>query len=457
MRDCRDRPGRARPHRASQDRVRGTLASLAGRAVGAARWLAAPMAEAWLNGAVARAQARGRHRTRDLAPVAGAPRRRVYFLILNAWGMGGTIRTTFTTASHLSSHFDVEVVSVQRARVKPGITVPDGLRIRPLFDRTNRRPSPRNLAAMLLYRTPSRLWHVQDLRGKRVSLWTDILLVRWLRSLPSGTVVVATRPALVLLASRLAPAGVVVIAQENQRLDLYREDLRKALAAALDNVSACVTLTQIDRAAYQELLGAAGPPVVAIPNAVPDIPLGPGDPGAHNLIAAGRLERQKGFDLLLEAFAAVAPSHPDWTLDIFGRGSRREPLGQSVADLGLGGRVRINAPTDRLGERMRHASVFVMSSRFEGFPLVLLEAMAAGLAVVSFDCPTGPGEILTDGTTGLLVPAEDVPALAAALDRMMVDEALRRRLAAAAPAAVLPYARQRVGRRWDELLAGQGT
>jgi glycosyltransferase involved in cell wall biosynthesis len=285
-------------------------------------------------------------------------------------------------------------------------------------------------------------------------LWTDVVLVRWLRSLPQGTIVVTTRPALTLLASRLAPAEVVVIAQEHQRLDLYREDLRNALAAALLNVSVCVTLTATDRAAYQDLLGAAGTPVIAIPNAVPDVPLGPGDPGAHKLIAAGRLERQKGFDLLLEAFAAVAAQHPDWTLDIYGRGSRGEPLGQIVVDLGLDGRVRINPPTDRLGEQMRNASVFVLSSRFEGFPLVLLEALAAGLAVVSFDCPTGPGEILIDGTSGLLVPPEDVHALAAALDRIMGDESLRRRLAAAAPAAVLPYSPQQVGRRWDKLLAG---
>jgi glycosyltransferase involved in cell wall biosynthesis len=102
---------------------------------------------------------------------------------------------------------------------------------------------------------------------------------------------------------------------------------------------------------------------------------------------------------------------------------------------------------------MREASVFVLSSRYEGFPIVLLEAMAAGLAVVSFDCPTGPRDIVADGANGILVPAEDVAAMAAALDRVMEDEALRRRLAAAAPAAVEPYSVRAVGRRWDELLA----
>jgi glycosyltransferase involved in cell wall biosynthesis len=144
------------------------------------------------------------------------------------------------------------------------------------------------------------------------------------------------------------------------------------MADALQNVSVFVTLTEADRAAYRDLIGPDGPPVVAIPNAVPDIQVGPGDPAAHKLIAAGRLERQKGFDLLLPAFAAVAAKYPDWTLEIFGRGSRQEALERSVTELGLGGQVRINTPTDRLGERMRDASVFVLSSRFEGFPLVLL-------------------------------------------------------------------------------------
>lgn len=428
--------------------------SLASRVLAVPRAVAVAIAAVWVDRTAERAEARGQHRARGLAPVPDGHRRRVRFLLLTAWGIGGAIRATFTTAAHLRSGHDVVVVSVFRALVEPGMAVPDGLRLRPLFDGTKRDPSLRNLVALLLYQAPSRLWPEQDL-DKRASLWTDIVLLHWLRSLRRGTVVVATRPAFIVLASRFAPADVVVIAQEHQRLDRHSEGVRNVLAAALPNVSVVVTLTEFDRLAYRELLGAAGPPVVAIPNAVPDIPLGPGDPAAHKLIAAGRLARQKGFDLLLKAFAAVAPMHPDWTLDIFGRGPRRASLERSVIDLGLSGRVRINAPTDQLGERMREASVFVLPSRFEGFPLVLLEAMSAGLAVVSFDCPTGPDEIITDGTSGLLIPAEDVPAMAAALHKVMVDEELRRRLAAAAPAAVLSYSSAEVGRRWDELFAGR--
>lgn len=432
----------------------GTFRTAASLLLGAARAVAVPITGAWLDHAQVDAEARGRHRTRDPGPTPVATSRRVRFLVMNAWGVGGTIRATITTASHLAANHDVEIVSVLRATVEPGMAVPPGLRLRALFDRTDTRATPRNLAKTLLHRAPSRLWDKRDRNYRRASLWTDILLLRWLRSLPDGTVVVATRPALILIASRLAPAAVIVIAQEHQRLDRYLPDMRSDLAAALTNVSMVVTLTDSDRDAYRDMVGTTGPRVIAIPNAVPDVPLGPGDPNAHRLIAAGRLSHQKGFDLLLEAFAAVAGRHPDWSLDIFGKGLLRATLEQRIADLGLGGRARLMGPTDRLGERMRDASVYVLSSRYEGFPIVLLEAMAAGMAVISFDCPTGPNEILTDGTDGLLVSPEDVPALTAALDRIMADDVLRRRLAAAAPRAVLAYSPQRVGRRWDALLAG---
>ena len=429
--------------------------SLRSRLVHAARSAVVPLVGAWLDRAVARAEVRARSRTRTVATRPDQGGRRVRFLLMNAWGVGGTIRTTFTTAAYLSTTRDVEVISVLRNKVEHGIAVPDGLRIRALFDGTDRLPRPRTLAGLLLHKTPSRLWSKDDAAYRHASLWTDVLLLRWLRSLRSGTIVIATRPALILLASRLAPAGVVVIAQEHQRLAHHPPALRTALAEGLANVSLVVSLTETDRADYERFLGPAGPAVIAIPNAVPDAALGPGDPGARRLLAAGRLVKQKGFDLLLRAFAEVAPRHPDWELDIFGRGALRTELTRLVDEVGLTGRARINAPTDRLGERMREASAYVLSSRYEGFPLVLLEAMSAGLAVVAYACPTGPDEIVTDEISGLLVPANDVSALAAALERIMVDEALRRRLAEAAPLAVARYSKRAVGRRWDAVLDGE--
>lgn len=422
-----------------------------------ARRLVVRIADRWLDFAIGRASRDARGRTREIPPGPGDPPRTIRFLLMHAWGVGGTIRSTFNTASYLAPRHDVEIVSIFRNRDTHGIAVPEGLRIRWLFDRREQHGGALGFVARALQTAPSRLWLREDATYQRASRWTDVLLLRWLCAQPPGTVVIATRPALVAAASRLAPRGVIVIGQEHQRLGHHKPALRAALAAAVPNVSLIVTLTDRDRADYAVLVPDGGPPLVTIPNAVPDVAFGPGDPDAHRVLAAGRLVRDKGYDLLLRAFAVVAPRYPDWTLDIFGVGWQLPTLQRLARELGLDGRVQFRQPTKRLGEEMRRASVYVLSSRSEGFPLVLLEAMSAGLAAVAFDCPTGPREIVDDGATGLLVPANDVAAFAAALDRVLGDPALRRRLAAAAPAGVEPYRLAAVGRRWDAVLGPGGA
>ncbi|WP_420829319.1 glycosyltransferase family 4 protein [Croceibacterium selenioxidans] len=152
----------------------------------------------------------------------------------------------------------------------------------------------------------------------------------------------------------------------------------------------------------------------------------------RTVVAVGRLVRQKGFDLLLRAFARIAASHPDWNLVIWGEGEERPALEQEIARLGLEGRASLPGITAQPGGWASGADLFVMSSRYEGWGNVLLEALAAGIPSISFDCPWGPREMVKDGVNGLLVRAEEVPALAAALSKMMDDPALRERLAAEA-------------------------
>lgn len=175
--------------------------------------------------------------------------------------------------------------------------------------------------------------------------------------------------------------------------------------------------------------------------------------GGTRLVAVGRLVHQKGFDLLLQAFARIAPLHPQWTLTIWGEGDQRPALEASIADLGLAGRVRLPGVTERPGQWVEAADVFVLSSRYESFGNVITEAMAAGLPVVAFDCPWGPGDIVRDGEDGLLVTPEDVDALAAAMRRLIVDADLRERLGAAAGRNVRRFAREPILEQWDALVA----
>jgi glycosyltransferase involved in cell wall biosynthesis len=177
----------------------------------------------------------------------------------------------------------------------------------------------------------------------------------------------------------------------------------------------------------------------------------------RKLVAVGRLVHQKGFDLLLPAFAETAVRLPDWRLVIWGEGPERARLEALRDQLGLGARVDLPGLTARPGQWTEDAGLFVLSSRFESFGNVITEAMASAMPVVAFDCPWGPGEILRDQVDGVLVLPGDVGALAAALDELLGDPARRAALGAAARAGARRFDRARVMAEWQDAIAAAGA
>lgn len=155
----------------------------------------------------------------------------------------------------------------------------------------------------------------------------------------------------------------------------------------------------------------------------PTMPL----PSAPRIVAAGRLTWQKGFDLLLHAFAQVR-SHTAATLVILGTGELEKELKTVASDLGIANAVMWAGFQDNPWAYFANADLFVLSSRWEGFGNVIVEAMACGVPVVAIDCNYGPGEIITDGEDGLLLPVEDVAALTQAMARVLGDPVLAGRL-----------------------------
>lgn len=172
---------------------------------------------------------------------------------------------------------------------------------------------------------------------------------------------------------------------------------------------------------------------------------------SKRVVTIGRYAYQKGYDLLLQAWAEVEKHYPDWKLAIFGQGDQTY-YRQMMTDLGIDThRCHLNGPVEDVVKVYQDSSVFVLSSRFEGFGLVLVEAMACGLPVVSFDCPVGPDEIIIDGHDGLLVPSGDVHALAEKLMTLMADENLRKRLGEQARQSVRRYEMASIAKQWESL------
>jgi len=171
---------------------------------------------------------------------------------------------------------------------------------------------------------------------------------------------------------------------------------------------------------------------IVIPSAVDSPPsdLSIASDSAGDFVAVGRLEREKGFDLLINAFAKIASDHPQSRMNIYGEGSLRRSLEQQRDRLGLSDRIVMPGWTRPIWPVLKPAGVYVLSSRYEGFPSSLLEAMASGMACIAMDCPSGPAAIIRDGVDGLLVPAGDVDRLAIFMAKVREDQTLRERLGA---------------------------
>jgi GalNAc-alpha-(1->4)-GalNAc-alpha-(1->3)-diNAcBac-PP-undecaprenol alpha-1,4-N-acetyl-D-galactosaminyltransferase len=170
------------------------------------------------------------------------------------------------------------------------------------------------------------------------------------------------------------------------------------------------------------------------------------------LIAIGRLHPQKGFDLAIKAFDQLRDKYPDWHLTILGEGPSRVELEALRSQLNLNDRVHLPGQVKNVNAYIRQADIFVMSSRFEGFPMALCEAMACGIAVLSTDCLSGPREIVQDGVDGVLVEVGNLDALVTGLDSLMSNPAKRQQLAQAAPEVLERFGIERVMGNWDNAI-----
>jgi glycosyltransferase involved in cell wall biosynthesis len=234
--------------------------------------------------------------------------------------------------------------------------------------------------------------------------------------------------------------------ETNWLKELFARWWMNSLLKKLRRLDRFVVLTHEDKAAWKELYN-----VVAIHNPVSFDEIPQSTLSAKRVISVGRYAYQKGFDMLLQAWKQVEEQCPEWRLDVFGDGDR-SPYEKQMDQLGIDrSRCRLNAPTTTIQQEYLNSSVFVVSSRFEGLSMAMLEAVAYGLPLVSFACPCGPRDVVSDGVEGLLVENGNVGQLAEKLVFLLRHAEERKRMGEAARQKSQAFRMENLAREWRKL------
>lgn len=288
--------------------------------------------------------------------------------------------------------------------------------------------------------------HTARTRGIRAA--ADRLTALFRAAAP-GAVVVVTQVWAMEWVALADTAGHTVIGMSHESYDTSRRSsrFRRGLTYYPD-VDRLLLLTQEDADLWA---GHGLTNVGFMPNPLPLTCDAPSARTEKTVVSLGRLSHPKGIDMLLDAWAEAAPRQPGWRLRVYGAGELAAPLRAQCTALGLDGSVEWAGRTHDVAGALRGPSVFVLSSRGEGFPLALLEAMACGLPCAAFDCAPGVHEIVEDGVDGLLARPGNTSELARQLVRLMSDVALRDTMGETARERVRRYAPAVITRRWEEL------
>lgn len=220
---------------------------------------------------------------------------------------------------------------------------------------------------------------------------------------------------------------------------------RKADYDIVKHFDRFVVLTEEDKALWGPLSN-----IMAIPNSISFIPEVKSTTHEKRIIGVGRASKQKQLDILIKIWAKIAAKYPDWKLVTYGNGNL-ESLRQLANELNIRNQVENNPPTQNIQDEMVNSSIFALSSKYEGMPLVLLEAMACGLPLVSFACKCGPKDIISEGEDGFLIKEGDLDGFADKLSLLINDYELRRKMGEAASRNVLRFREDIVMNKWISL------
>lgn len=375
---------------------------------------------------------------------------RINFFILNLYGLGGTVRTVVNTANYLAEQgYDVRIVSIYKHLAKPHFELHPKIKIKVLMSVSKSRP--KRIIKRILRNQKSVLVHKQETGYKSFNMYTDICAYKFLKSL-NNEILITTRAGLNILAAKYTNESVIKIGQEHLNFEVHQEDLKELIRNNYKKLDYVATLTDKDTEDYAEILKNSNTKVVKLTNAIPTSDGRISFLENKTIIAAGRLSSEKGFDTLINSFDLIKYKYPDWKLKIYGKGKYKGQLQNLIKEKHLYNQVLLMGPTNQITEKFLESSIFVLSSKYEGFGMVIVEAMQCGLPVVSFDCPRGPREIIKHEHDGILVENQNIEELAKALSKLIDNYEERQRLGANAYESVKRYSIDTIGQEWIKLI-----
>lgn len=384
---------------------------------------------------------------------------KITFLVYNIYGMGGTIRTVVTTANYFASKdYDVEIISVRKTRAKPMFDIDERVKLTPIFDARKgmlfgkHTPWYQKFIKQKLMNIPSWFIDKDENWYHMFNLFVDLKILAALRKVREG-VLITTLPSFNVLSAKFVNKRVIKIGQEHLYFAGYGESLQKKIKKHYKKLDALTCLTDSEIHAYEKLLSGSPVKLYKLENATA-IPEETAKLDQKVVIAAGRYVPEKGFDLLIPAFAKVSKKHPDWTLKIFGAGAEEEALREKILTEKASDHISLMPKTNNILGEMLNSSIYALSSRQESFGMVIIEAMSVGLPCVSFAC-AGPREVIKDKEDGLLVEEGNIDELAASLMKLIESPSLRKEYGRNAKKNVERYSLQVLGDKWEQALAEQ--
>lgn len=239
-----------------------------------------------------------------------------------------------------------------------------------------------------------------------------------------------------------------ILAEKGFVYQLIANIWRRKIHDAIKNYDHLVVLTEKEKQKWSEVNQ-----ISVIPNSL-FIPASQRSTnGSKKVISVGRLEKGKGFDLLIRAWKIVVQNRPDWEIKVYGDGPERNNLESLIAEYNLQHSFVLEQPVKNITDKYLDSSIYVMSSRFEGFGMVLIEAMACGIPVIAFDCPTGPSAIITNEEDGFLIPNEDIDHLAERILYLIDNKNVREIMGKRARENVMRFEEKKIMQTWSDLFS----